>query len=67
MKAFGDVVIGDKIQYGASDLFRSVTDIEKVAALTGRPFSSCSTAWRASRLMLAIGSSASRRGAHEKA
>lgn len=29
MKAFGDVVIGDKIQYGASDLFRTVTDIEK--------------------------------------
>lgn len=36
MKAFGDVVIGDKIQYGASDLFRTVTDIEKGRGVNGQ-------------------------------
>jgi hypothetical protein len=35
MKAFADVVIGDKIQYGASDLFRTVTDIEKNRGVNG--------------------------------
>lgn len=35
MKAFADVVIGDKIQYGASDLFRTVTDIEKNRGVCG--------------------------------
>lgn len=35
MKAFADVVIGDKIQYGASDLFRTVTDIEKGRGVNG--------------------------------
>ena len=35
MKAFADVVVGDKIQYGASDLFRTVTDIEKGRGVNG--------------------------------
>lgn len=67
MKAFADVVIGDKIKYGASDLFRTVTDIENGRGVNGQTVFIVSTAWRASRLMLAIGYSASRMVAHEKA
>ena len=36
MKAFADVVIGDKIQYGASDMLRTVTDIEKGRGVNGQ-------------------------------
>lgn len=35
MKAFADVVVGDKIQYGASVLFRTVTAIEKGRGVNG--------------------------------
>ncbi|QZE50436.1 hypothetical protein [Klebsiella phage vB_KpnS-VAC2] len=35
MKAFADVVVGDKIQHGASNLFRTVTDIEKNRGVNG--------------------------------
>lgn len=38
MKAFADVVIGDKIKYCASDPFRTVTDIEKGRGVNGFTF-----------------------------
>lgn len=36
MKAFSDVVTGYKIQYGASDLLRTVTDIDKGRGVNGQ-------------------------------
>ena len=35
MKAFADVVVGHQIQYAASDLFRTVTAIEKGRGVNG--------------------------------
>ena len=66
MKAFADVVVGDKIQYGASDLFRTVTDIEKGRGVNGFTVFVVLDGLHALRLTLVIGFSASRRVRHEE-